>query len=78
MISLSGSGNSPNIIKAIDEAKSMGVKTYAVLGYDGGKCKNLADVAIHFPVNDMQIAEDLQIVVGHILMQWLHKSRSKS
>ena len=78
LISLSGSGNSPNIIKAIDEAKSMGVKTYAVLGYDGGKCKNLADVAIHFPVNDMQMAEDLQIIVGHMLMQWLYKSRSKT
>lgn len=72
LIALSGSGNSPNIVKAIEQANATGIKTYAVLGYSGGKCRELADVAIHFPVDDMQIAEDLQLVVGHMLMQWLH------
>lgn len=71
LIALSGSGNSPNIIRVLEQAKSMGVKSYAVLGYSGGKSKALADVAIHFPVDDMQISEDLQLVVGHMLMQWL-------
>jgi len=75
LIGLSGSGNSPNIVKAIEQAKLMGVKTFAILGYDGGKCKNLADVAIHFPVDDMQIAEDMQLIVGHMLMQWLYARR---
>jgi D-sedoheptulose 7-phosphate isomerase len=72
LIALSGSGNSPNIVKAIEQAKIMGVKSYAVLGFTGGKCKELADVAIHFPVSDMQIAEDMQLIVGHMLMQWLY------
>jgi D-sedoheptulose 7-phosphate isomerase len=53
----------------------MGVKSYAILGFSGGACKDLADVPIHFPVNDMQIAEDMQLVVGHMLMQWLHANR---
>lgn len=75
LIALSGSGNSPNIVRVIEQAKSMGVKSYAVLGFTGGKCKQLADVPIHFPVNDMQIAEDLQIIVGHMLMQWLYANR---
>ena len=75
LIAFSGSGNSPNIVTAIEQAKAMGVKSYAVLGYSGGKCKDLADCAIHFPVNDMQIAEDLQLVVGHMLMQWLYTNR---
>lgn len=75
LIALSGSGNSPNIVNAIQQAKSQGVKTYAILGYSGGKCKDLADVAIHFPVNDMQIAEDLQLIVGHMLMQYLYGRR---
>lgn len=78
LIVLSGSGNSPNIVRAIEQAKTMGVKSYAVLGYSGGKCKNLADVAIHFPVDDMQIAEDLQLVVGHMLMQWLYSNRPQA
>ncbi len=75
LIALSGSGNSPNIVNAIEQAKVMGVKSYAVLGYSGGKCKDLADVAIHFSVEDMQIAEDLQLIVGHMLMQWLFSNR---
>ena len=75
LIALSGSGNSPNIVSAIERAKVMGIESYAILGYSGGKCKELADVAIHFPVDDMQIAEDLQLVVGHMLMQWLCANR---
>lgn len=78
LIALSGSGNSPNIIRTIEQAKAMGVKSYAVLGYSGGKCKSLADVAIHFPVDDMQIAEDLQLIVGHMLMQWLYSNRPQA
>jgi len=75
LIALSGSGNSPNIVRVIEQAKAMGVKSYAVLGFTGGQCKQLADVPIHFPVNDMQIVEDLQIIVGHMLMQWLYQNR---
>ena len=77
LIVLSGSGNSPNIIRAINQAKKMNIKSYAILGFDGGHCKSLADVAIHFSVNDMQIAEDMQIVVGHMIMQWLYMNRPK-
>lgn len=75
VIVLSGSGNSPNIVATIDAARMLGIKSYAIVGYDGGRCKNLADVAIHFPVDDMQIAEDMQLIVGHMLMQWLYQHR---
>jgi D-sedoheptulose 7-phosphate isomerase len=71
LIVLSGSGNSPNVVKALQKAREIGVKSFAVLGYSGGQCLKLADVAIHFPVNDMQIAEDLQLIVGHMVMQTL-------
>ena len=75
LIALSGSGNSPNILKALEQARKLGVKSYAILGYSGGKAKALADVAIHFAVDDMQISEDLQLIVGHMLMQWLYQNR---
>ena len=75
LVALSGSGNSPNIIKVLECAKALKVKSYAILGYSGGQAKVCADVAIHFPINDMQIAEDLQLVVGHMLMQWLYENR---
>jgi D-sedoheptulose 7-phosphate isomerase len=74
LIALSGSGNSPNIIEALKQGMSMRLRTFAILGYSGGKAKALADIAIHFPVDDMQISEDLQMVVGHMVMQHLCKS----
>ena len=75
MIALTGSGNSQNIIRVIEQAKAKEVKSYAVLGYSGGKCKELADESIHFEVDDMQIAEDLQLIVGHMLMQSLFSKK---
>jgi len=75
LIAFSGSGNSPNILKALEEGKRIGMKSYAVLGYSGGKAKDLVDVPIHFAINDMQIAEDAQLIVGHMIMQWLYAQR---
>jgi D-sedoheptulose 7-phosphate isomerase len=75
LIVLSGSGNSPNIVKALQEAKTIGMNSYAMLGYSGGKAKALADVPIHFAIDDMQISEDAQTIVGHMLMQWLYAQR---
>jgi len=75
LIVFSGSGNSANIVRALEQASSMGVKSCAILGYSGGKCKSLADLSIHFPIDDMQIAEDMQLIVGHMLMQWLFQNR---
>jgi D-sedoheptulose 7-phosphate isomerase len=71
LIAFSGSGNSPNILRALETARAMEIESFAVLGYSGGKARSLADTAIHFPVDDMQVAEDLQLTVGHMAMQWL-------
>lgn len=73
LIVLSGSGNSPNVVRALEQARSMGIESCAILGYSGGRCKDLADIPIHFAIDDMQIAEDLQMVVGHMVMQWLSR-----
>ena len=75
LIALSGSGNSPNILRAIDQARLLQIRSFAILGYTGGKALELCDCAIHVPVNDMQISEDSQLIVGHILMQWLYAQR---
>ena len=76
-LAFSGSGNSPNILRALETCKSRGVRSFAVLGYSGGKAKDLADVPIHVAIDDMQISEDLQLVVGHMLMQWLYERRDQ-
>ena len=77
LIVLSGSGNSPNILRALEEAKTIGMTSYAMLGFSGGKALALADVPIHFRVDDMQIAEDAQMIVGHMLLQWLYGQRNE-
>ena len=71
LLVLSGSGNSPNVVRAIEVANTIDMKTFAILGYSGGRCSELAEVPIHFKIDDMQIAEDLQLIVGHMCMQWL-------
>ncbi len=76
LIVLSGSGNSSNIVRALRMGKEIGMQSYAILGYSGGESKKIADHAIHFTVNDMQIAEDTQLIVGHICMQWLNKNKT--
>ncbi len=75
LIVFSGSGNSANILNALTEARRIGMKSFAVLGYSGGRAKQLADHPIHFPIDDMQIAEDMQLIVGHMLMQYLYRNR---
>lgn len=71
LIVLSGSGNSPNVVKALEVANEMGLQTFAIVGFSGGKCKELAQTPIHFPINDMQVSEDIQTIIGHMCMQWL-------
>ncbi len=77
LIVLSGSGNSPNILASLEEARNLGMKSYALLGFSGGKAKALADISIHFEIDDMQIAEDTQLIVGHMIMQWLYGQREQ-
>ena len=77
LIVLSGSGNSPNILKVLEQANAQSISSFAILGYTGGKAKTLATTAVHFPINDMQISEDLQLVVGHMLMQYLYANKDE-
>ena len=75
LIALSGSGNSKNIINALEISKKIGIISHAILGFKGGDCLKKCDNAIYFPVDDMQIAEDTQLIVSHICMQWLTKNK---
>ena len=69
LLVLSGSGNSKNILNALDVAKAIGIKTIGILGYDGGAAKNKVDIAIHINCADMQIAEDGQMLICHYLIK---------
>lgn len=73
LIVLSGSGNSQNVVNAVKAAKAKNVGTAAIVGFDGGLCSSLAEIVIHADIADMQIAEDVQLSVGHMVMQYLYK-----
>lgn len=75
LIVLSGSGNSPNVINALKKSKELNIKSYSIVAFSGGECKRLSDTCIHFPENDMQIAEDTQLIIGHLCMQWLNSHK---
>ncbi len=71
VIGLSGSGNSINVVKTFEYAKKMHAKTVALCGYSGGKIKEIADISVHIPVNDMEVTEDLHLIVFHALKHML-------
>ncbi|MCF6440362.1 SIS domain-containing protein [Pseudoalteromonas luteoviolacea] len=73
LLVLSGSGNSENIINAIAQAQVLGMTTVGILGFKGGTAKPMLDQAFHFDVQDMQISEDTQVIIGHILMKALYQ-----
>lgn len=69
IIAISGSGNSKNIIKAVEYAKEIGAEVVGLTGYSGGKLKELADYSMHVPVDDMQITEDIHMIFDHMMMK---------
>ena len=69
IIAISGSGNSKNIIKAVEYAKSVGTPVVGMTGYDGGKLKTLADYPMHVAIHDMQIVEDVHMAFDHMMMR---------
>ena len=73
LVAISGSGNSPNIIRALEAAKLAGVKTVGVTGMGGGKLAGLADIAIIVPSNNMQQIEDVHLVITHLVYTCLHR-----
>jgi D-sedoheptulose 7-phosphate isomerase len=77
LIAISGSGNSPNIVKAVEYANSIGGDTLAVVGYDGGKVKELSGTAVWVESFDMQLCEDVHLMFGHMVMKTLCGSSIK-
>jgi len=69
VLGISGSGNSMNVIKALEYANNNGGITIGFTGYNGGKMIKICQYNVHIPVNDMQITEDLHMVLDHCMMR---------
>ena len=68
VIGISGSGNSKNVVNALTYAKECGVRTMGIVGYDGGKVLDIADVSLFVPIKNMQVAEDIHMMFDHLMM----------
>jgi D-sedoheptulose 7-phosphate isomerase len=73
LIAISGSGNSPNILRAVEWANQIGMVTFGVTGYDGGQLKKIAKKNWHVPCMDMGMAEAVHGVVFHYLVDELRE-----
>jgi len=69
LIGLSTSGNSVNIIKALEVAKEIGMKTVVLTGESGGKMKGISDYTINVPSKDTPRIQESHIMIGHIICQ---------
>ncbi len=71
VIAISGSGNSANVVRAVEYANANGAITLGLCGYNGGKLKEIAKHVVWANVDDMQICEDIHSIFGHVVMQRL-------
>ena len=71
VIGISGSGNSVNILRAMDYATAQGAETVGFCGYPGGKLESVVKHVVHANIKDMQFAEDVHLIVGHVTMKAL-------
>ena len=68
---VSSSGNSPNVVKACEYAKSKGIPTIAFVGFGGGKVKEIADCVVHADIRNYGIVEDIHMSLIHCLTQYI-------
>ena len=73
VVAISASGNSPNLLDAIDTAKKMNTITVGISGFDGGKMKEMVDVSLHVPTENGEYgpAEDAHMVLDHLISSYL-------
>ena len=72
LIAISGSGNSPNVLRAVEWANRNGLKTFGCTGFGGGKLRTLAHQGLHVPLDDMGIVESLHLTAFHWVVDNLH------
>jgi len=77
VIGISGSGNSKNVLNAIEYANKVGARTFGIIGCDGGKLKDTAQKSLIVRSFDMQKIEDCHMILTHLTMQYFSKKYTK-
>ncbi len=73
LIAISGSGNSPNILRAVEWANRHDLRTFGCTGFTGGKLRTLAQQSLHVPLDDMGIVESIHLTAFHWVVDNLHR-----
>jgi D-sedoheptulose 7-phosphate isomerase len=78
LIAISGSGNSPNVLRAVEWANRNGLVTFGCTGFSGGKLRTLAQKNLHVPLDDMGIVESIHLTAFHWVVDDLHRRLANS
>ena len=70
-LTFSASGNSPNVVKAMQTARERGLVTIGLTGFEGGKLKNIVDIHVNIPSRSYGIVEDLHLAISHAVCEML-------
>ena len=73
LVGISTSGNSPNVVKALEKANAIGLTTIGFTGSKGGKMNDICDIMIKVPSDDMPRIQEAHILVGHIICQLIEE-----
>jgi D-sedoheptulose 7-phosphate isomerase len=77
VFAISGSGNSKNVLNALQVAREVGATTLGLSGFQGGKMKSLCDTCVIVPSNNMQIIEDLHLAIAHSIFRIVYSRMSR-
>jgi len=78
LITVSASGDSENVVRAVEWAKSNGLTTIAFTGFEGGRCRSLADICLHVDAHNYGVVEDVHQSMMHMLAQYLRLTNMDS
>ena len=78
LVAISGSGNSPNVLRAVEWANRNDLRTFGCTGFNGGKLRTLAQQGLHVPLDDMGIVETIHLAAFHWVVDDLHRRISLS
>jgi D-sedoheptulose 7-phosphate isomerase len=74
LLAITTSGNSPNVVAAVEEARARGMKTVGLLGRDGGRVRPLCDLALVVPSDDTQRVQETHNLIGHVLCDLVERA----
>jgi len=77
IIAISCSGNSPNIVKAVEYARDMGTTVISLTGFSGGKLQDISNINIHFQTSNEAygLVEDAHMIVNHMIYSYFNKKK---